>query len=149
VLSVADGLELPASIDELADRRYRRIAIANPEHAPYGLAAKQALESVGVHTAVESRLVYGDNISDTFRIVRSGNAEVGIVALSLAIAEGSDYTLVPAELHEPLEQALVVTSTGARGEAATAFAELLGSPAGRELMVRYGFVLPGEATPGS
>lgn len=149
VLWTPAGVALPASVDELAEDRFRRIAIANPEHAPYGLAAEQALESAGVYAAVESRLVYGDNISDTFRIAQSGNAEVGIVALSLAIADGGDYTLVPAELHEPLEQALVVTSTGARGDAATAFAELLGSPAGREVMVRYGFVLPGEATPGS
>lgn len=149
VLSVPPGGTLPASIDELADRRYRRIAIANPEHAPYGLAAMQALESAGVQAAVESRLVYGDNVSDTFRIVRSGNAEVGIVALSLAIAEGSDYTPVPDELHERLVQALVVTSTGTTGEAAAAFAEFVSSPEGREVMVGYGFVLPGESTPGT
>jgi molybdate transport system substrate-binding protein len=140
---------LPAAIGELTDERYRRIAIANPEHAPYGLAAKQALQSAGVYATVEPRLVYGENISDTFRIVQSGNADVGIVALSLAIADGGEFTLVPAELHEPLEQALVVTSSGPQGEAATAFAEFLGSPAGREVMVRYGFVLPGESMPGT
>ncbi len=139
------GVALPRSINELTDQQYQRVAIANPEHAPYGLAAQQALESAGVYEQVQSRLVYGENISDTFRIAQSGNADVGIVALSLAIADGSDYTLIPAELHEPLEQALVVTSTEARGETATAFAELLGSPEGREVMARYGFVLPGDA----
>lgn len=149
VLWAPSGVALPAEIGELTDARFRRITIANPEHAPYGLAAKQALETAGVYSAVESRLVYGENISDTFRIAQSGNAEVGIVALSLAIADGSIYTLVPAELHEPLEQALVVTSTGPAGDAATAFAEFLGSPEGRDVMIRYGFVLPGDPTPGA
>jgi molybdate transport system substrate-binding protein len=149
VLWASPGVALPSDISELADARFRRIAIANPEHAPYGLAAEQALESAGVYSSVESRLVYGENISDTFRIAQSGNAEAGIVALSLAIADGGDYTLVPAELHDPLEQALVVTSTGPAGDAATAFAEYLGSPEGRDVMVSYGFVLPGDPPPGS
>lgn len=148
VLWSPDGVPLPGSIEELTDARFRRIAIANPEHAPYGLAAKQALETASIYDTIEPRLVYGENISDTFRIAQSGNAEVGIVALSLAIADGGEYTLLPAELHEPLEQALVVTSTGAQGDAATTFAEFLGSPEGREVMIRYGFVLPGDPTPG-
>ncbi len=136
---------LPQSLDDLADDQYSRIVIANPEHAPYGAAAQQALESAGVLDDVEQRLVYGENISDAFRIAQSDNAEVGIVALSLAIADGTNYTLIPDDLHEALEQALVVTSTGERGDAATAFAALIASPEGREVMVRYGFVLPGDA----
>lgn len=149
VLWSPDGVALPGSIEELTDARFRRIAIANPEHAPYGLAAKQALETASIYDTIEPRLVYGENISDTFRIAQSGNAEVGIVALSLAIADGGEYTLLPAELHEPLEQALVVTSTGSQGDAATTFAAFLGSPEGREVMIRYGFVLPGDPTPDS
>ncbi|WP_291382842.1 molybdate ABC transporter substrate-binding protein [Demequina sp.] len=143
VLWAPAGVALPRSIEDLTAHQYRRVAIANPEHAPYGLAAQQALQSAGVYEQVQSRLVYGENISDTFRIAQSGNADVGMVALSLAIADGSDYTVIPADLHEPLEQALVVTSTGPRGETATAFADMIGSPAGREVMARYGFVLPG------
>lgn len=145
VLWAPEGVTLPRSIDALTNQEYRRLAIANPEHAPYGLAAQQALESAGISEQVQSRLVYGENITDTFRIAESGNADVGIVALSLALADGGDYTLIPADLHEPIEQALVVTSTGAQGEAAAAFAQLIGSPEGREVMSRYGFVLPGEA----
>lgn len=147
VLWTPSGVELPASIDELAGPTFRRIAIANPEHAPYGLAAKEALEAAGIYDDVEDRLVYGENISDTFRIVQSANADVGIVALSLAIADGSDHTLIPAGLHDPLRQALVVTSTGPSGENAAAFAAFIGSPEGRAVMVRYGFVLPGEPAP--
>ncbi len=146
VLWSASG-EPPTSVAELADSRYRRIAIANPRHAPYGLAAQQALESAGIFETVQPRLVYGESVSDTFQIAKSGNVDAAIVALSLAIADGSAYALIPAEMHEPLRQALVVTSTGARGEAARAFAQLLASRSGRNVMVRYGFVLPGETVP--
>lgn len=147
VLWVPRDAELPVSIEELVDPRFRRIAIANPQHAPYGLAAAQALTTAGVYPSVQDRLVYGENISDTFRIAQSGNAEIGIIALSLTVADGSDYRLIPADLHEPLQQALVVTSIGSQGEAATAFADFIGSPTGREVMTRFGFVLPGESSP--
>jgi molybdate transport system substrate-binding protein len=106
------------------------------------------LQSAGVYDAVVDRLVFGENISDTFQIGRSGNADVAIVALSLAIADSSEYTLIPADAHNPLRQALVVTSTGTQGDAAAAFAEFLASPPGREVMIRYGFVLPGEEPAG-
>ena len=144
VLRAASDVEPPASIDELTDQRFERITIANPDHAPYGAAAQQALQTAGVYETVEPRLVLGNNVSDTLRIVESGNADAGIVALSLAISDGEEYTLVPDDLHEPLEQALVVTSTGPRGDAATDFAEFLASPPGREVMTRYGFTLPDE-----
>lgn len=147
VLVAAQDGEPPTKVADLTDPRYRRIAIANPEHAPYGRAAEEALRSTRTHDAVKDRLVYGENVSDTFRIVQSGNADAGIVALSLAIAAQSPYTLVPERLHEPLKQALVVTGSGARGKAAARFAAFIGRPAGREVMVRYGFVLPGERAP--
>lgn len=140
------GVTPPTSVADLADPRFRRIAIANPIHAPYGMAAQQALESTGVLSAIEPRLVYGENIADALRIAKSTNAQVAVIALSLAIAEGTPYVLVPAELHEPLVQALVVTATGPTGDAATEFAALVASTEGREVMVRYGFALPGEPT---
>jgi molybdate transport system substrate-binding protein len=144
----AGGGAPPRAVAELRDSRYRRIAIANPQHAPYGLAAVEALESAGVLEAVEPRLVYGENVSDTMRIVSSGNADVGIVALSLAIVDGSDHVLVPEDLHRPLRQALVVTAPQDRRDAAEAFVDHLGSDAGRALMARYGFVPPGEVPSG-
>ena len=144
VLWSPDGVDLPANVTDLTDPTYRRIAIANPRHAPYGMAAEQALVAAGVYDAVTDRLVLGENISDTFEIVRSGNADAGIVALSVAIAHGGTYVLVPDALHDPLRQALVVTSTGAAGEAAGAFAGFVASPEGREVMGRFGFVLPGD-----
>jgi molybdate transport system substrate-binding protein len=147
VLVVPPGGDPPTSLDELVEAGFRRIAIANPDHAPYGLAARQALESVGLLGPLGDRLIYGENISDTLRIVRSGNADVGLVALPLVIADGSPYSLVPDDLHDPLVQALVVTAADSRVADATAFADFVTSPAGREVMVRYGFVLPGEASP--
>jgi molybdate transport system substrate-binding protein len=148
VLWSPPGIALPAQIKDLTKPDYRRVAIANPDHAPYGLAAKQALEAAGIYDELKGRLVYGENISDTFQIATSGNAEVGIVALSLATANGGTYTLIPAELHKPLEQALVVTSTGAQGGAATAFAAFISSPTGRAVMTRYGFTLPSDKISG-
>ncbi len=93
-----------------ADQAVRNLAIANPAHAPYGVAAKQALERADVHGDVEDRLVYGENISDTLRLAESGSADAAIVALSLAITSKGKWSLIPADLHEPLEQALVVTA---------------------------------------
>jgi molybdate transport system substrate-binding protein len=144
VLWSGDASNLPASLADLSDQRYAHIAIANPDHAPYGAAAKEALISAGVFDMVKDRLVFGENISDTFEIAKSGNAQVGIVALSLAIADGRPYTLIPADAHTPLRQALVVTSTGAAGSSAKAFSAFVASPAGRKVMIQFGFVLPGE-----
>jgi molybdate transport system substrate-binding protein len=147
VIWAADGVTLPTSLEQLADPDYARIAIANPEHAPYGQAAKEALTAAGVSDTISDRLVLGENVSDALRIAKSGNAEIGIVALSLALADGGTYTLIPAELHSPLEQALVVTSTDpARQQAATQFADFIASPTGREMMAKYGFTLPGDPT---
>jgi molybdate transport system substrate-binding protein len=146
-LRAAPGASLPARIEDLADPAYARIAIANPEHAPYGAAARQALERSGVLADVEPRLVLGENISDALRITDSGNADVGIVALSLVIAGADPYTLVDEALHEPLRQALVVVGDGPEADDAAELASFVASPAGREVMVRYGFVLPGEGPP--
>jgi molybdate transport system substrate-binding protein len=89
-----------ASLADLAQPRFRRIAIANPEHAPYGVAAVEALRSSGLHDRVQSRLVYGENVSDALRLASSGNADVAVVALSLAtVEEGGRFTEVPAGAH--------------------------------------------------
>ncbi len=130
-----------------SDQGVRFVAIANPQHAPYGLAAKEALLESGNWDTLEARLVFGENISDTQRLAENGDADVAIVALSLAMAAGErgSWELIDDGLHNPLEQALVVTvEDPARVGAAVEFVELVGSPRGREVMNRYGFVLPGE-----
>lgn len=143
-LVAASGHPLPAAVEDLADPEHRRVAIANPEHAPYGVAAEDALASAGVLDAVRDRLVLGENISDTLRIVESGNADVGIVALSLVAASDTPHTPVLAEQHAPLRQALVVLGEGERADDARAFAELVTGPEGRSVLVAHGFDLPTE-----
>lgn len=146
-LHAAPGRPLPAEVGDLADQRFRRIAVANPAHAPYGQAAVAALRSAGVYEEVEPRLVYGENISDTLRLARSGNADVAVVALSLVVTEPAPFTVVPDALHEPLRQALVVTAGHERRAEAERFARYVNSPAGREVLRRYGLTLPGEVLP--
>lgn len=147
-LAVWTGGQEDVSLEQLAEPRFRRIAIANPEHAPYGLAAQQALASSGVLEAVRERLVYGENVSDTLRLATSGNADVAVVALSLVLAEGGRHTVVPEQAHPPLRQALLVTAAPERARAARAFTDLVASPEGRALMSRHGFRLPVEPPPG-
>lgn len=146
VLWTKDGaVQPPAGLADLADARFRRIAIANPEHAPYGLAGQQALQQVGLWDGLRERLVYGENISQTLQFVQSGNADVGIVALSLGIATpGGSWALLDDTLHRPIDQGLAITSRAPDPAAARAFVATVTGDAGRAIMRRYGFVLPGE-----
>lgn len=143
--SKAGGVAPASALDDLRDPRFQRIAIATPEHAPYGLAAQQALVRAELWAALRPRLVYGENIQQTLQFAISGNAEVAIVALSLAIpTPGGTWTLIDDALHHPMDQALVVTARSTQPAAATAFAATVGSPAGRAILARFGLVLPGE-----
>ncbi|MGE0550431.1 MAG: molybdate ABC transporter substrate-binding protein [Kofleriaceae bacterium] len=135
----------PMDLRDLADPRFKRIAIANPEHAPYGLAAKQALQTLGLWDAVKDRIVLGENVQSTLVYARDGNADAAIVALSLAtVTEGGTFVHVDPALHEPLDQQLVVCGKGREAEAARKLAGFISSKEGHELMTRYGFLLPGE-----
>lgn len=133
----------------LAAASVKRISVANPAHAPYGVAAIQTLKSAGIYTRVSGRLVYGENVSDAYRIATSGNADAALVALSLVIADShnGNYIMVPARMHKPLEQTMVVTAPRARAQAATQFTKLVASEKGRDIMRTYGFLLPGDPKP--
>ena len=144
----AEGREPPASIEDLTDARFGTVAIANPEHAPYGRAAQQALRAAGIDDDLDDRLVYGENVVDAFRIVGSGNAGAGIVARSLVVAERGRAVVVPERFHEPLRQTLVVTAQGQQADAAVRFAAALTSATGREVMDRHGFAPPGDGDGG-
>lgn len=144
------------SLEDLAaDDAVRVVAIANPDHAPYGLAAKQAMETAGVWDTLEPRLVYGESVADAHRFAASGNADVAIVALPLALAadEAGDgqWTQLDEELHEPLQQDLIVTANDTdRAEVAGRFVDHVNSEEGRQVMRRFGLLLPDEeATDGS
>jgi molybdate transport system substrate-binding protein len=145
VMWARGGAQAPRTIADIADPKYRKIAIANPEHAPYGRAAKQALQHAGVWDAVKDRVVFGENIQQTMTFARTGDADVAFVALSLALADtaGSRVDVDPS-LHAPIDQALVVCKHGKARDAGKSFADFVGSPEGRAIMNRFGFLLPGE-----
>ncbi|MGH8159586.1 MAG: molybdate ABC transporter substrate-binding protein [Rhodanobacter sp.] len=135
-------------LGDLVQPRFGRIAIANPQHAPYGKRAEQALHSAGIWDQLQSRLVYGENIGQTAQFAQSGNAQVGIIAQSLALdpamAKGS-YATVPATAYEPLLQSFVLTKRGAGSALAQDFAHYMQSAQARSILARYGFTLPDAA----
>ena len=137
------------SLADLVDPAIRKIAIANPKHAPYGQRAEEALRAAGVWDMIESRLVMGENIAQTAQYVQTGNADVGLIALSLALsremAARGGYALVPDSLHRPLEQGFIITKRAAGNPLAQQFADYMGSTEARRIMVRWGFTLPREA----
>jgi molybdate transport system substrate-binding protein len=142
------GTAAPKTLDDLASPRFAKIAIANPEHAPYGKAAKQALEASGVWPKIADRIVLGDNIQTTMLYAHNHNADAAIVALSLAVVDdGGAFLPIDPALHAPLDQAMVVCGSGDDAKVARQFAEFVASKDGREVMTRYGFVLPNEQQP--
>ncbi|HEX5059211.1 MAG TPA: molybdate ABC transporter substrate-binding protein [Kofleriaceae bacterium] len=137
----------PAKITDLVDPKYKRIGIANPDHAPYGKAAKQALEKAGIYEQVKDRLVLGENISATMTYAKEGSVDVAFVALSLAISTDAQmYSPVELDLHDPLEQTLVVCGKGPEADAAKQLAEFIISTDGRTIMEHYGFSTTGVMT---
>jgi molybdate transport system substrate-binding protein len=133
-------------MNALLDSSIQKIAIANPAHAPYGRAAVAAMKKAGVYEKAEPKLVYGDNISQAAQFAQSGNAQAGIIALSLAISpamkDSGKMWLIPAELHPPIEQAAIVVKSSQKKEAAKAFLEYMKSAAGKAVMDKYGFTTP-------
>jgi molybdate transport system substrate-binding protein len=124
----------------------RKFAIANPEHAPYGRAAAEALRALGLWEQVEPRLVLGENVSQAAQFVTTRSAEAGIISLSLALApelaRAGQHVLLPERLHNPLRQRMVLTRNA--GPTARQFYDYLQQPAARSVLRQYGFVLPGE-----
>lgn len=131
----------------LAQARFAKVAIANPSHAPYGKRAEEALRRSGLWDVVRPKLVMGENIAQTAQFVQSGNASIGILALSLVKSpafSGQGYSLVPESLHSPLEQAVVILKRAERNPLATDFVDFLFTVPARKVFQRYGFSLPEE-----
>ena len=133
------------SLTDLTDARVRRIAIANPQHAPYGLAARQALEAAGLWKTLEPKLVYGENVQQAVQFVRSGSAEAGLVARSVAASPDLHWKLVEDRLHAPLNQIAVVLARTKQPAASMSFIEFVNGTQGRFVMRQFGFLLPGES----
>jgi molybdate transport system substrate-binding protein len=147
VIAASAGSELRAEeLRDLLQPNVRRIAIANTEHAPYGMAARQALEKAGLWSEVQPRLVMGENASLATQYVETRNAEIGLVPLSLAIQREQylKYALIDDALHEPLRQVAAVMKSSRHPDLARRFLDFVNGPEGRPIMREYGFVLPGE-----
>jgi molybdate transport system substrate-binding protein len=130
--------------DLLARGGVTRFAIANPEHAPYGRAAEAALRAKGLWEGVQPRLVFGENVSQAAQFAITGNAVGGLIAYSLVLApplrEKGTFALLPAALHPPLRQRMVLTKKA--GAIAQRFYEFLQQPAARAILMTFGFALP-------
>jgi molybdate transport system substrate-binding protein len=133
----------------LLDPSISKIAIANPEHAPYGRAAVAALRHENLYDKVAAKFVLGENISQTASFVVSGSADIGIVALSLALAPGMKekgrYFEIPKDDYPAIEQAAVILKSSANKETARQFVAFLGTPALQDLLRSYGFSVPAAA----
>ena len=142
--SLTLGDELQGLKAALAEGQIKKFAIANPEHAPYGRAAEQALQHAGLWDALQGKLVLGENIAQAAQFATSGNAQGGIVAYSLALAPGvaerGEFVLIPSAWHQPLRQRMVLLK-GASASA-QAFYHYLQQPAARTIMSKYGFDMP-------
>src|SRR5947209_8545519 len=143
-LDVSKGLAI------LLDPAVRKISIANPKHAPYGRAAVAAMAKQGVYEKVTDKLVFGENISQATQFVESGNADVGIIALSLAVApamaDKGRYFEIPPDMYPPLDQGAVVIKASRNKDQAKQFLAYIKNPESVALMQRYGFKLPESVT---
>lgn len=129
----------------LLDSSVKKIAIANPEHAPYGRAAVAALQKAGIYNEVKTELVFGENISQAAQFVQSGNAQAGILAYSLARSpalSGGKQWEIPRELYPPIEQSAVVLKSAKEKEAAQEFVKFVTQGQGRAILAKFGFQPP-------
>ena len=135
-----------AGIDVLTDTHVAHISIANPEHAPYGRAAVAMMKQAGIYDRVKGRLVLGENVSQALQFVQSGAADIGFVALSLAVAPTmkgvGKYWRIPGDEYPKMEQGGVVLKSAADIEGALTVRDFLQSDAGRDILAQYGFGLP-------
>jgi molybdate transport system substrate-binding protein len=135
------NVDVKQGIPSLRSANVHKIAIANPEHAPYGRAAVAALQKNGIYAQIQSKLVLGENVSQAAQFVESGNAQLGIIPLSLAITMKSEgvYAEIPQADYPPIEQACVILKSSHHKAAAQKFLQFLKSPEAKALLSRSGF----------
>ncbi|MBW6508432.1 MAG: molybdate ABC transporter substrate-binding protein [Desulfuromonadales bacterium] len=142
-------LALSKGMEVLRDPSIRRISIANPEHAPYGVAGMEAMKTHGMWEELQPKVVMGENISQTAHFIVSGAADVGIIAYSLALAPemkqlGEPFELIDVKDHKPLHQGYMITNYGARHPLSRIFADFIESEEGKEILKMYGFEVPAQ-----
>jgi molybdate transport system substrate-binding protein len=139
-------IDVTQGFETLREATVKKIAIANPKHAPYGRAAVAAMEYFKVYDQVKDKLILGENISQAAQFIESGACDIGIIALSLAVApvmkSKGTYWEVPAEAHPPIEQGAVILKSSKQQDPAKQFLAFIKGAQGQEVMKRYGFMLP-------
>lgn len=144
-LNFQEGLEV------LLRPEVKRLAIANPKHAPYGKAAEESLRYYGLWGKIQNKLIYGENISQTAQFVQAGAADAGLIALSLAISPKMEdegrYWVIPTESYSRLEQAYIVLQRGKGKSSIKTFLEFVQGEKGKKILSHYGFVLPHTQRP--
>jgi molybdate transport system substrate-binding protein len=143
VLIWRDGAPPPASLVALSTGPYEVVAIANPEVAPYGVAALQALENSSVGESVEGVTVRANSVNDAYQFVRTGNADAGIVALSAIDPATEAHLMIDPSLYEPIRQAAGIVESS-KNPSAARFLKFVTGEEGREILARYGFSAPGS-----
>ena len=138
-------VDVSRGLGMLADSQIRRVAIANPEHAPYGRAAVAALRHENLYETVQPKLVLGENISQAAQFVQSGNAQAGIIALSVALSPAlktsGSYVEIPSAWHPPIRQAAVIVRTASNAKAARDFLAFMKQADSRQLLADFGFTV--------
>jgi molybdate transport system substrate-binding protein len=135
----------PGRIADLFDPRIIKIAIANPAHAPYGRAAREAMQRAGAWDTLSQKIIYGENVQQALQFAQTGNADVAIIALSLAIVTPGNWTAIPHDLYERIDQVMVACVHGRAGTRdAQRFIAFVTSETGRGVLHRYGFLSPGK-----
>jgi len=131
-----------SNLKGLLDKKIRRVAIANPRHAPYGRAAVEALKKAGLFERIRKKLVYGENVRQALQFIESGNVEAGFIALSIAQRKGIRAVPVDPALYTPIEQTVAVVKATAHGHAAKEFVDYLTGADGMRILQKYGFITP-------
>ncbi len=146
IIAKEDSLVCVSTLTDLLAPGIKRIAIANPAHAPYGAAAVRALRSAGLFDLLKGRLVYAENVRQALNFVETGDAQAGIVALSVVAEQGPgdgdrlSYSIIPERLHEPVTQAVAIVGSSSDSKAAADFIRYVKSPGGRAVLKRYGYM---------
>jgi molybdate transport system substrate-binding protein len=142
----SSGLDVSKGLPVLATGKNLKIAVANPEHAPYGQRAIESLKFYSVYESVKDELIYGENISQAAQFCLTGNADAGILALSLALSpamkDKGKYILIDQKSHQPLEQAYVILNSAKGKKEPFAFAKFIETKVSKAIFEKYGFTLP-------
>lgn len=138
-----DAKQVPTVLEDITKAEFKKIAIATPDIAPYGAAAKESLQNKTIWEKVESRVVYGENVSTIYQYVKTGNVDLAFIPLSL-IKKGEKYLAIDEKLHKPINQALGIVKRSKKAEMAKQFDTFLTEQKSRNILEKFGYNLPAQ-----